>query len=131
MGSFGLGSKLILSVPPIHQVRCQMFYLHSLSLILITLQRSLFYGQVIADSEKSLTFSRSGIGQNQDENPALLGLLSSPHTLRPPEASLPINCLETAWGAQLTAVFQQAKEAPHVLSSCTEDSYCRGHGTRL
>lgn len=60
--------------------------LHSLSLILMTLQESLYYRQVSGESEKLDNFSRSGMGQSQNENPGLSGLLLSPYTMQPPEA---------------------------------------------
>lgn len=45
--------KLILYwAPPICQVRCQVFCIYSLSLILMTFQESLNYRQVIGESEK-------------------------------------------------------------------------------
>lgn len=108
-----------------------MLYLHSLSLILITLQTSLFYRQVIGESEKLGNFLKVWNGQNQDENPSLLGLLFSSYTLWPPKASLPIDFLETAWGLQFTAVLQGHERNSHILSSCTEDWNCRGHRTWL
>lgn len=57
-GTTGLGDKEIntLWAPPSCQVRCQVFYLHSLSLILITLKGSLFYWQVIGELEKLHNF---------------------------------------------------------------------------
>ena len=44
------------------------------------------------------------MGQDQVENPGLSGPLLSPYTMWPPEASLPINFLETSWAMRPTAM---------------------------
>lgn len=62
-GTTRLRDKSILYwAPPICQVRCQVFYLHRLSLILMTLQESLYYRQVIGESEKLDNFCKAWNG---------------------------------------------------------------------
>lgn len=63
-GTTGLGGKGFNThwAPPICQVNCQVFSLHSLSLVLVILPGSLFYRQVVGESEKLGNFLKAWNG---------------------------------------------------------------------
>jgi hypothetical protein len=79
---------------------------------LIALQGSLFFKQEIRESEKLVTFSRSGVEKNQDKIPCLfVCVLLSLYTMRPLEANLSRIFLEnkcTVWPPG------SMKETPHL-----------------